>query len=145
MTHGIEYCRPYTRISNDALIYPPWHAMSVREVAEALGVSIQVLANWRIRGRGPKPLPAELFRGNRTFYAVHEVVNARAQELSDGWLQCRAFVSRQGLAKADASYEELIGVLRFYDAGEVWPHRHRPKRSLVDLIPAPAAQVSPTS
>ena len=119
--------------------------MSVREVAEALGVSIQVLANWRIRGRGPKPLPADLFRGNRTFYAVHEVVNARAQEPSEGWLQCRAFVSRQGLAKLDASYEELIGVLRFYDAGEVWPHRHRPRRSLVDLIHAPAAQVFPTS
>jgi hypothetical protein len=122
---------------------PPWHAMSVREVAEALGVSTQALANWRIRGRGPRPLPAELFRGNRTFYAVHEVLNALAQEPSEGWLQCRAFLSRQGLVKAGTSYEELLELLRFYDAGGVWPHRHRPRRSLVDLIPAPTAQLSP--
>jgi hypothetical protein len=116
---------------------PPWHAMSVREVAEALGVSIQVLANWRIRGRGPEPLPAELFRGNRTFYAVHEVANALTQEPSEGWLQCRAFVSRQGLIRPDASYDNLIEVLKLYDTGDLWPHRHRPRRPLVDLIPPP--------
>jgi hypothetical protein len=113
--------------------------MSVGEVAQALGVSIQVLANWRIRGRGPSPLPAELFRGNRTFYAVHEVVNALAEEPSEGWLQCRTLVSRQGLVKADASYEELIEVLRLYDAGGVWPHRHRPRSSLIDFIPPPSS------
>jgi hypothetical protein len=116
---------------------PPWHAMSVREVAEALGVSIQVLANWRIRGRGPRPLPAEVFRGNRTFYPAHEVANALSKEPSEGWLQCRAFLLQHGLVRPDAGYDNLIDVLKLYDAGELWPHRHRPKKCLVELIPPP--------
>lgn len=32
-----------------------------------------MLANWRIRNKGPEPLPSGLFRGNRTFYRAFEV------------------------------------------------------------------------
>jgi hypothetical protein len=41
------------------------------------------------------------------------------------------------LVGLDASYDNLIEVLKLYDAGDLWPHQHRPRRSLVDLIPPP--------
>lgn len=51
----------------------PWDALSSAELAGLLGVSLQVLANWRVRGRGPSWVKTNVFRGTRTFYAVAEI------------------------------------------------------------------------
>lgn len=71
----------------------PWDVLSSRELAGLLGVSIQVLANWRIRGHGPAPAPAECYRGNRTYYPVYEI-EAWLEEIEpwravQKWLQGR--------------------------------------------------------
>ena len=116
---------------------PPWQAMSVGEVADVLGVSIQVLANWRIRGRGPTPFPSTLFKGNRTHYPVYEAANAAAEWPKEPWLQCRDFLAFNHLLSAGANYDHMIQTLRIFDEGGLWPHKHRPRASLVDLIPRP--------
>jgi hypothetical protein len=116
---------------------PPWQAMSVGEVADMHGVSIQVLANWRIRGRGPTPFPSTFFKGNRTHYPVYEVSNAATTRPKEPWLQCREFLASNCLLPGEASFDQMIQTLRVYDEGNLWPHMHRPRASLVDLIPRP--------
>lgn len=52
----------------------PWDFLSSRELAELLGVNVQVLANWRFRGKGPAPAPAACFRGKSRYYPVCNVI-----------------------------------------------------------------------
>lgn len=51
----------------------PWDVVSSRELAEWLGVNMQVLANWRLRGKGPTPAPAGCFRGKSIYYPIFNV------------------------------------------------------------------------
>lgn len=52
----------------------PWKAINSRELAAALGVHLQTLANWRVRNIGPKPEPAGRYRGNRTYYRLDNII-----------------------------------------------------------------------
>ncbi len=52
----------------------PWDAVTTAELAECVSVSIQTLANWRIRGKGPPPLPVGAGRGNRVYYRIYDVL-----------------------------------------------------------------------
>ena len=52
----------------------PYHVISGPELAKALGVSGQTLANWRMRGVGPKPEPSEDWKANRNHYKIAEVL-----------------------------------------------------------------------
>ena len=42
--------------------------------SKLLGVSGQTLANWRMRGVGPKPEPATDWKANRNYYKIVEVL-----------------------------------------------------------------------
>lgn len=51
---------------------PPWLFVTSAELAKALGVHLQTLANWRVRERGPTPAPSSWFRGRPARYnAAH--------------------------------------------------------------------------
>lgn len=52
----------------------PYHVISGPDLAKLLDVSGQTLANWRMRGVGPKPEPSEDWRGHRNHYKIVEVL-----------------------------------------------------------------------
>lgn len=74
---------------------PPWHPLPSREVGRLLGVSLQTLANWRVRNSGPEPEPMQMGKGNRIHYRPDKVL-AFVDELSRSywefsacWLEAR--------------------------------------------------------
>lgn len=52
----------------------PWQVLSTRELAEAFGVHLQTLHNWGIRGKGPSPEPRCVWRGNRRYYTIANII-----------------------------------------------------------------------
>ena len=60
---------------------PPWRPVPSRTLAKLLGVSLQVLANWRVRETGPKYLPRQKGKGNRLFYRLDDVMAWLSREL----------------------------------------------------------------
>ena len=107
----------------------PWDVLSSRELAKLLGVSIQVLANWRIRDRGPVPAPAECFRGNRTYYPVFEIEawqrGVEPWEVLCDWLRKR-FIFEQPLDTEERTW----GAIKQLQDTDVYPLKHRPRRPI---------------
>jgi len=74
---------------------PPWRPIPSRDLCKILGVSLQSLANWRVRGTGPTPEPFQKGGGNRTYYRPDEVLSwlaggqPPAWEFSSQWLSAR--------------------------------------------------------
>lgn len=75
---------------------PPWRPMPSRKIAALLGVSLQTLANWRVRSSGPEPAPRPRGKGNRTFYVPAGVASwlagiagepLEAWKVTMGWLK----------------------------------------------------------
>ncbi|WP_412094048.1 helix-turn-helix domain-containing protein [Alloyangia pacifica] len=91
---------------------PVWSPLTTRELAKLLGVSVQVLANWRVRDIGPPSRPAPRGRGHRRHYRLDEVLSWLTGQPS--WKFNRAWLVGRGLAPddADAAYVEwATGVL----------------------------------
>jgi hypothetical protein len=53
---------------------PPWRPIPSRDIKKFLGVSLQALANWRVRGTGPPPEPMEKGLGNRIYYRPDKIM-----------------------------------------------------------------------
>lgn len=68
----MEYAAAFEKLKSDPT--PPWRLVSSRELAKTLGVSLQTLANWRVRGTGPQPQPLRRGTGNRIFYKRSDVL-----------------------------------------------------------------------
>jgi hypothetical protein len=49
---------------------PPWHAVSSAELAKLLGVHLNTVWNWTMRGTGPEPEPGDVYvrASNRRFF-----------------------------------------------------------------------------
>src|SRR5262245_49971131 len=52
---------------------PTWREISSRELAKLFGVSLQSLANWRVRESGPSRFSKRRGRGNKVFYRRNDV------------------------------------------------------------------------
>lgn len=111
---------------------PPWHVVSSRELASILGVSLQSLANWRVRDTGPPVAPAACFKGlgNRSFYRIDEVLEWLAtaeQRPRPAWLFCRDYLSTIFDDLQLAPAEEVMATIEQMEAGgvfsPVWPPR----------------------
>lgn len=59
---------------------PPWLFITSAELAKALGVHIQTLSNWRLRGVGPTPAPSSWFRGRPARYNLGHVWTWASEE-----------------------------------------------------------------
>ncbi|MEQ8936651.1 MAG: hypothetical protein RIE56_12755 [Amphiplicatus sp.] len=127
---AIDRANAWRRLSE--LDRPPWDALTSVELAEVVGASIQVLANWRLRKKGPEALPLGLYRGNRTFYLVAEVerwlrhlegAKMSAWQVVAEWLQNRYYfpVPLETEAQTWCVAEQLRG-------WKIWPLKHRPRR-----------------
>lgn len=104
---------------------PPWHVVSSRELADALGVSLQSVANWRIRGNGPPPEPSRHFRGHREHYRVDRVLawlSERNGAPQPAWTFSAAFIA-QHLGAAPQSAAETDAAIAMLERANVWPHR----------------------
>ena len=54
---------------------PTWGTVTSRELSEVLGVSIQTINNWHIRGHLPKPEPHKRGWGNKNRYRISLIKN----------------------------------------------------------------------
>lgn len=79
---------------------PPWRPIPSRELAKLLDVSLQSLANWRVRGSGPVVEERRRGQGNRMMYRP-DVVMAWLSGLGSNsrqpWEFSRAWLIEQGL------------------------------------------------
>lgn len=68
-----------TRLEEQGIKYPaPWFVVSSRELATAFQIHLQTVANWQIRGQGPQAEPKGVWRGNRTYFTIANII---------GWLE----------------------------------------------------------
>lgn len=92
---------------------PPWRPMPSRRLAAILGVSLQSLANWRVRGTGPEPEPKRRGTGNRTFYRPDVVMAWLAGAGTEPWEFSRDWLAKRGLSIEEPTREStefLIGI-----------------------------------
>lgn len=92
---------------------PPWKMMSSRELSQLLGVSLQVLANWRVRDAGPSPAPRRRGGGNRIFYrrsAVMEWLSGVAGQPQPEWMHVRDWLVRFRLLDGEPTEAEVAHV-----------------------------------
>jgi hypothetical protein len=105
---------------------PPWHVVSSLELAAALGISLQTVANWRIRNVGPAPMAKGLFRGNRSYYCVETVLewlSSLQGRPRDGWTFSRDFLLQIFPSMATATEAEVRALITTLEDGKVFPHR----------------------
>lgn len=79
---------------------PPWRPIFSRQLSLLLGVSLQSLANWRVRGTGPDFRAAEKGQGNKMFYRPVDVVawlSALNGEPLEAWQLCRDWLAERGV------------------------------------------------
>jgi hypothetical protein len=71
----------YERLKNSDLANaPPWQFVSSPELAKALGVHLQTLSNWRMRGVGPAAAPGDWFKGRPIRYQIGQVMSWAYEE-----------------------------------------------------------------
>ena len=64
-----------TRLAEQGITFPaPWFVVSSRELATAFQIHLQTVANWQIRGQGPKSEPKGIWRGNRTYFTIASIL-----------------------------------------------------------------------
>jgi len=51
----------------------PWLFITSVELAKAIGVHLQTISNWRLRGKGPPAAPRGFFKGRPSRYMVGHV------------------------------------------------------------------------
>jgi len=83
--------------------HPPWLQFTGRETARFLDVSVQVLANWRVRDQGPPYSHASRGKGNKCLYRLSDVIEWLTGR--PAWLFDRDWLVRHGLAPIDADQD----------------------------------------
>lgn len=93
---------------------PPWHGVRSRIIAKWLGVSLQVLANWRVRDVGPASIKAPKGCGNKMLYRPDEVAAWLTGGQVQKWELAAEWLARRGLApssKSPAATEDVVAWL----------------------------------
>ena len=52
----------------------PWQVISRRQLTSVIGIHTQTMANWEIRGKGPKSTPKGTWKQNKSYYPIANVV-----------------------------------------------------------------------
>lgn len=99
------------RLEEQGIIKPfPWYVISSRELATAFKIHLQTVANWQIRGQGPVAEPKGLWRGNRKYFTIANIIawldGKEAWEVYQEWIgksfheadnmpkqQCKVFIA----------------------------------------------------
>ena len=104
--------------------------VSSAELARALGVSLQSLANWRGRGNGPPITDARLFNGNRSFYRIDHVLEWMAG--MDGhprpaWQFSRDFLSSIFDCARIYGADDVVETIGELETARLFAHVWRPR------------------
>ncbi|MEP6342952.1 MAG: hypothetical protein ABJ275_06515 [Maricaulaceae bacterium] len=64
-----------SRLEEQGVVFPfPWMVVSTRELSELLSIPLQTIHNWEIRGKGPVPVTHGVWRGNRRYRRIADVI-----------------------------------------------------------------------
>lgn len=74
---------------------PIWRLRTSRDLARSLGITIQTLANWRVRDQGPRFESAPKGKGNKRLYRTSEVLEWLSDQPS--WEFERQWIVARGL------------------------------------------------
>lgn len=81
----------------------PWLFITSAELAKAIGVHLQTISNWRLRGKGPPAAPRGFFKGRPSRYMVGHVqawaaeqagVHVEPWKLNAAWLHANMQFSK---------------------------------------------------
>lgn len=89
---------------------PVWRPVTTVELANLLGVSVQSLANWRVRGNGPPSILSR--RGKRRLYRLDEALEWATG--TPAWKICRAWLVKRGLVPPGAQKEDIQWVVSIF-------------------------------
>jgi len=95
---------------------PPWRSVTTRVACAMLGVPHQSLANWRLRGLGPKSRRAPRGGGNKVLYRPDEVASWLSEGRLEPWEVSAAWLVSKGLLTGEASrsrFEAIASNLEF--------------------------------
>lgn len=84
---------------------PPWRSVPTRTVAAMLGVSLQVMANWRVRNDGPPTTVRRKGAGHKTFYRLDDAAVWASDGVLVPWEINRDWLNGRGLAVHGESSE----------------------------------------
>lgn len=76
---------------------PPWHPLTVHQLADKLGVTVQALANWRYRSNGPA---FRLTKKRRCIYRMCDVLEWLTGE--PAWFHSKHWLVERGMIPEDA-------------------------------------------
>lgn len=69
----------------------PWQVVSRLQLARAIGIHLQTVANWNIRDKGPAPTPKGTWKQHKCYYPIASVIAWLDQrpiwEVYQEWLQ----------------------------------------------------------
>lgn len=69
----------------------PWQVLTRRQLTSAIGIHTQTMANWEIRGKGPKSTPRGTWKQNKSYYPIANVIAWLDQkpswEVYQNWLE----------------------------------------------------------
>lgn len=117
----------------------PYHVISGPELASVLDVSSQTLANWRMRGVGPKPEPAEDWKANRNHYKVANVLayftSSTPTDIYCDWIRNRfPWMKTETVEDCETAIRELIRMDIFRQP--TWKRKWRPHVPKFQIVEA---------
>ena len=99
---------------------PPWRPIPSRLLGRLLEVSVQSLANWRVRGTGPEPEPMRRGKGNKIFYRPDKVIEWLEQGRRPHWRISADWLDEIGLSMpADVERERVESAIAAVDRSVV--------------------------
>lgn len=107
----------------------PYHVISGPELSRLLNVSDQTLANWRMRGLGPKPEPSENWKGHRNYYKLADLLayfdSCSPSKIYCDWVRSRfSYMGTETAEDCERAIQELIR-MRIFPQPK-WKRKWRP-------------------
>lgn len=104
---------------------PPWRPIPSRSAAGMLGIQLQSLAVWRMRGIGPRSEPWKKGGGNRTYYRPDRL----AEWLSGGgctdWQFSAWWLEAKGIPVDMTDQREVHARIQWMEDQDLFPPSHR--------------------
>lgn len=100
---------------------PSWRAITSRTLCERLGVSLQVLANWRVRGVGPDHDRAPRGHGNKMLYRPDVVSSWLVDEAVPTWEFSARWLDLRGLMIPDWSEAGTNEIIAWLEGLNMFP------------------------
>jgi hypothetical protein len=123
---------------------PPWQALSSIELARLLGVHLNSVWNWTMRGTGPEPGDTHVRAANRRFFLpalVLEWLSAKEGNLVPAWAWSRRWLVEHRLLGAEADPAQVLNAVRHLAQSRIWRPKWkvRPTKHLARLAQVHAA------